>query len=79
MFSSSVVGGRQAVYLKDMRVEHPLPGSADLPALQDAAGEMTAAGRRREAVFKLARSAHCFWSGNFLVQWYAHLLCIKDS
>ena len=67
------------MYLKDLRADHPLPGSADLPALQDAAGEMTAAGGRREAVFKLACWAHCFGSGNRLVQSYAYLLPIKDS
>lgn len=67
------------MYLKDSRAEHPLPGSSDLPAQQDTAGEMAAAGGRREALFKLARWVHCFGSGNCLVQWSVCSLCIKDS
>lgn len=75
------MGGKWSVYLKDLKAEHCLPCFADLPALQDTAGEMTAAGRRREAVFKLARSRHCLgtllWEWELLGSMVAYLLCIK--
>jgi len=59
-----------------LRAEHPLSASADLTALQDTAGELTAAGERREAVIQANALGTLLWEweplGSMMCLFAAH-------